>query len=55
MSGAGSAEEPGILQRDSQGCVGPSRGLEDPILPLSVPTSVQLVEGEFYELRVETV
>jgi hypothetical protein len=32
---AGSAEEPGILKRHAQGCVGPSRGLEDSNLPLS--------------------
>jgi hypothetical protein len=35
--GAGSAEEPGVLQRDAQGCVDPSRGFEDPKLPLSAP------------------
>jgi len=34
MSGAGSAEEPGVLQRHVQGCVEPSGGLEDPKLPL---------------------
>ena len=37
ISGAGSAEEPGIVQRHGQGCVEPSRGLEDPNLPLSAP------------------
>jgi hypothetical protein len=41
-SGAGSAWEPGLLQRHAQGCVEPSRGLEDPNLPLSAPTGVQL-------------
>jgi hypothetical protein len=53
MSVAGSAEEPAILQRFSQGYVEPLRGLEDPNLPLSastsvqlVPTSPKLVEGE---------
>ena len=61
-SGAGSAEEPGILQQHDQGCVGPPRGLEDPILPLSAPsgvklapTSPKLVKGAFCELRPETV
>jgi hypothetical protein len=39
-SEAGSADEPEILQRYAQGCVGPSRGLEDPKLPLSAPTVV---------------
>ena len=42
MSGEGSAEELGILQRHGQGCVERLRGLEDPILPLSAPTGVQL-------------
>jgi hypothetical protein len=42
MSGAGSAEEQGILQRHTQGCVEASRGLEDSKLPLSAPTGVQL-------------
>jgi hypothetical protein len=42
ISGAGSVEERGILQRHGQGCVERSEGLEDPILPLSVPTGVQL-------------
>jgi hypothetical protein len=42
MSRTGSAEEPGIVQRDGQGCVEPSRGLQDPNLPLSDPTGVQL-------------
>jgi hypothetical protein len=62
MSGAGSAEESVILQRHAQGCVEPSRGLEDPIVPLSVPTGVQLsptspklVEGRFSELRLAGV
>jgi len=41
VSGAGSAEESGILQRPGQGCVGPLRGLEDPNIPLSAPTDVQ--------------
>ena len=41
MSGAGSADELGILQRHGQGCVDPSRGPEDPTLPLSVPSGVQ--------------
>jgi hypothetical protein len=54
MSGSGSAEESTTLQRSGQGCVGPSRGLEDPNVPLSVPSGVQLaptspklVEGQF--------
>jgi hypothetical protein len=54
----GSAEESGILQRHGQGCVGSSRGLGDPKLPLWAPTGVQLaptapklVEGEFSEVR----
>jgi hypothetical protein len=62
MSGAGSAEEPGIVQRSGQGCVEPSRGLEDPKLPLSVPTGVQLaptspklVEDAFCEVRQERI
>ena len=57
-SGAGSAEGPGILQRHAQGCVERSRGLEDPNLPLSVPTGVQLahtspklVKDEFPDVR----
>jgi hypothetical protein len=37
----GLAEESGILQRHAQGCVEPSRGLEDPKLPLSAPNGVQ--------------
>jgi hypothetical protein len=37
----GILEEPGILQRYGQGCVGRLRGLEDPILPLSALTGVQ--------------
>jgi hypothetical protein len=41
MSGAGSAEEPGIVQRPDQGCVERSRRLGDPNLPRSVPTGVQ--------------
>ena len=51
-----------ILQRHGQGCVEPSRGLEDPGLPLSAPTGVllaltsqKLVEGEFCELRLAGV
>jgi hypothetical protein len=59
MSGAGSAEESVILQRHAQGYVEPSRGLEDPILPLSAPTGAQLtptspklVKGRFSELRL---
>jgi hypothetical protein len=62
MPGAGSAEEPGILQRHAQGCVEPSGGLEDSKLPLSAPTGVQLaptspmlVEGELCELRRESL
>ena len=54
--GRGSAEEPGILQRHAQGCVGPLRGLVDPKVPLSAPTGVHLastspecVEVEFCE------
>ena len=39
---AGSAEEPGLLQRHNQGRVGPSRGLEDANLPISAPSGVQL-------------
>ena len=57
--GSGSGKELGTLQRHAQGCVERSRGLEDPNLPLSVPTGVQLapsspklVEGEFCELRL---
>ena len=42
-SRTGSADEPGILRRHAQGCVEPSRGLEDPNVPLSAPTGVQLV------------
>ena len=38
MFGTGSAEELGIPQRHAQGCVESARGLEDPNLPLSVPT-----------------
>ena len=52
-----SAEEPEILQRHDQGCVNRLRGLEDPKLPLSTSTGVQLapaspklVEGVFCEL-----
>jgi hypothetical protein len=41
-SGAGSAEESVILQGHGQGGVEASRGLEDPILPLSAPTGMQL-------------
>ena len=40
---AGSAKESGILQRHGQGCVGRLRGLEDPNLPLSIPTGVHLL------------
>ena len=57
MSGPGSAEELGILQRHGQGCVELSRGLEYPNLPLSTligvqlaPTSPKLVEGRFSEV-----
>jgi hypothetical protein len=42
MTGAGSAEEPGILQRHAQGCVESSRGLKDPNLALSAPSGVKL-------------
>jgi hypothetical protein len=56
-SGAGSAEEPALLQRRGQGCVEPSGGLEDPKLPLAAPTGMQfaptsptLGEGGFCEL-----
>ena len=62
MSGAGSAEEPGILQRHTQGCVEPLRGLENPNLPLSAPSSVQfaptspkLVEEQFSEVGIALV
>jgi hypothetical protein len=41
MSGTGSAEEPGILQRPGQGRVETLRGLEDPNIPLSDLTGVQ--------------
>jgi hypothetical protein len=58
MSGAESAEEPGIVQRHRQGCVERLRGLEGPNLPLSTPTGMQLaptspecVEGKFSEVR----
>ena len=37
MSGAGSAEESGILQQHGQGCVQGSQRLGDPDLPLSDP------------------
>ena len=57
MSGGGSAEELGILHLPGQGCVETSRGLEDPYLPLSIPSDVKLapispklVEGSFCEL-----
>jgi hypothetical protein len=56
-SGTGSAEESGIVRRHPQGRVEPSRGLEDPNLPLAAPTGVllapaspELVEGVFYKL-----
>ena len=54
MSGAGSAEEPGLLQRHAQGCVECSRGLEDANLPLSAPTGVQLAPTSpmFVEMEV---
>jgi hypothetical protein len=46
-----------MLQRHDQGCVERSRGLEDPNLPPSAPTGVQLaptsaklVESAFCEL-----
>ena len=38
----GLAEELGNLHEGCQGCVQRLRGLEDPILPLSVPSGVQL-------------
>jgi hypothetical protein len=48
--------------RAGQGCVGPSRGLEDPNLRLSdpigwqlAPTSPKLVKGRFSELRLAGV
>jgi hypothetical protein len=37
----GSAEEPASLERFDQGCLGPSRGLEDPHLPLSNPKAAR--------------
>src|SRR5215216_1361903 len=47
-----------MLQRHAQGCVEPSRGLEDRKIPLSAPNGVQLaptspecVEGSFSEVR----
>ena len=53
----GSAEESGNLGRHAQGCVESSLGLEDPKLPLSAPTGVQisptspkLVEGGLCEI-----
>src|SRR5215204_3285707 len=52
---AGSAEEPGILQRHAQGCVERSRGLGYPNLPLSTPTGVQLVEAVFCLVRFDGV
>ena len=62
ISGAGSAWEPELLRRHDQGHVGPSRGLEDPNVPLSTPTGVRLaptspmfVEGFFRELRLDGV
>ena len=49
----------GIPQQHAQGCVEPSRGLEDPNLPLSVPLGMQfapasrtLVESKHRELRL---
>jgi hypothetical protein len=42
MSGAGPADEAGVLQRHAQGCVEPWRRLGDPKLPLPAPTGVQL-------------
>jgi hypothetical protein len=59
MSGSGSAEEAGIVQRHGQACVEPSRGPEGPKLPLwaltgvqsSPPTSPNLAEGKFSEVR----
>jgi hypothetical protein len=60
--GSGLVEESGTLQHTGQGCVGHSRGLEDPNVPLSAPTSVQLaptspklVEEEFSEVGVASV
>ena len=56
-SWAGSAEEPEIPQRHGQGCIEPSRGFEDPRVPLLAPSGVQLaprspelVDGELVEL-----
>jgi hypothetical protein len=43
ISGAGSAEEPGLLQRHGQGCVEGLLGLEDPKLSPSVLTGVHLL------------
>jgi hypothetical protein len=40
ISGAGSAEEPEVLQRHGQGCVERSGGQEVPNLPLSAPNGV---------------
>src|SRR5215208_727057 len=61
-SGSGRQRNQGILQRHAQGCVEPWRGFRDPIVPLSVPTGVQLsptspklVEGRFSELRLAGV
>ena len=51
----GSAEESSIVQRLCQGCVGPSRGLEDPKRPLSAPTGVQLVEAMFCLVRFDGI
>ena len=42
MSGAGSAEELGILQWLSQGCIERSQGIEGLKLPLSAPGGAQL-------------
>jgi hypothetical protein len=56
--GRGLAEEPGILKRCAQGCVEPSRGLDDPNVPLSVATGAarfyifELVERVFSEVEL---
>ena len=59
----GSAEEPGYSSAAwSQGCVERLRGLDDPNLPTSTPTGVQLaptspklVEEEFSEVSIALV